>query len=322
MFSVVIPLFNKGPYVQRAFDSIYAQSFPPTEIIVVNDGSSDGGEQIAKSQTDPRVKVIDQPNRGVCAARNVAIAAATQPFIAFLDADDQWRPGFLATMRSLITAHPGAALYGAGYVTFANGKRTGEFGLQGEAGPVDFFKEWSRGHLLHTSTTVVPKVAAEAVGGFGEHVAYGDDYHFWAKLAMSGPVVLSPEWLSEYNMSVPGQIIEYYRTEHTRRFEVFEYERFLADALRRGMAEGHIDRSLAAFCRKDFGLGMLQRLYWGNFVAMEIFRDTLGLNSLPLGCMVSICCWVSRNRLAQLLLAPIMAGARSIRGFFKKTQWR
>ncbi|MFM7108186.1 MAG: glycosyltransferase [Planctomycetaceae bacterium] len=78
MFSVVIALYQKRGYIQRALDSVYAQSIEPAavpEIIVVNDGSSDGGDAVARSQADPRVWVIDQPNRGVGVARNAGIAA-------------------------------------------------------------------------------------------------------------------------------------------------------------------------------------------------------------------------------------------------------
>lgn len=316
MFTVVIPLFNKALSIQRALDSVFAQTFPPAQIIVVNDGSTDGSDKIAKAQSDARIRVIDQPNRGVSAARNAGIAAASEPFIAFLDADDRWLPGYLEHMKSVIEKHPGAVMYGAGYRTFKHGRPTGEFGVRAaEPGPVDFFREWSRGHLLHACTTVVPKAAAEAVGGFGENVAYGDDYHFWAKLALSGPVVLSPERMSEYDMSVPGQIIEYYQTEHTKRFDVFEYQRLLADELGRQVASGRVDSSLVALCRKDFSLGLLQRLYWGDFAAMRKFCDQLHLEQLPLGLPVTACCMVGRHPASWPLLRPVMALVRCVRGF-------
>lgn len=323
MFSVVIPLFNKAPYLQRALESIYAQTFPPAEIIVVNDGSTDGGEQIAKAQADPRVRVIDQPNRGVSAARNTGITATTQPFIAFLDADDRWLPGYLAHMKQVIESHPGAVMYGAGYSTFRNGRHTGNCGVRRTfPGRVDFFREWSRGHLLHTCTTIVPKAAAEAVGGFGEHVQYGDDYFFWSKLALRGPVVLSPEPLSEYDMSVPGQIIEYYDTEHRSRFEAFEYQKLLAHELRRQVEAGKVDASLVAFCKKDFGLGLLQRLYWGNFLAMQTFAATLALESLPLGPVVGICDWLSRHPSVQPPVAAIMRVTRAVRKGLRRLSQR
>jgi glycosyltransferase involved in cell wall biosynthesis len=323
MFSVVIPLFNKAPYLQRALDSIYAQAFPPREIIVVNDGSTDGGERIAKAQSDPRLIVIDQPNRGVSAARNAGIKVATQPFIAFLDADDRWMPGYLVHMKDVIEAHPGASMYGAGYRTFEHGRCTGDFRVRASApGLVDFFHEWSRGHLLHMCTTVVPKAVLQAVGGFGEHVAYGDDYFLWAKLALNGPVVLSPECMSEYNISVPGQIIEYYRTEHTKRFEVFEYQRLLATKLHEQVARGGIDKSLVQFCRKDFGRGLLQRLYWGNFSALQAFCDELQLRRLPLGAVVQACCWAGRQRFLRPSLRTGVATVRGIREFFIRRRGR
>lgn len=318
MFSVIIPLFNKAPYLQRALDSIYAQTFPPAEIIVINDGSTDGGEQIAKAQADPRVRVIDQPNRGVSAARNAGISTAKQPFIAFLDADDRWLPGFLSHMKQIIDAHPDAVMYGAGYSTFRNGRWTGDFGCRASMpGRVDFFREWSRGHLLHTCTTIVPKAAADAVGGFGEHVAYGDDYFFWSKLALSGPIVLSPARMAEYDLSVPGQIVEYYDTKHRKQFEVFEYQTLLSRELKRQIESAEVDPSLVAFCRKDYGLGLLQRLYWGNFAAMRRFCDTLALKSLPLGWGIRICGWISHHPSAHPPIAAMMWVVREVRGLLR-----
>ena len=86
--SVVIPLYNKAPYLQRALDSVYTQTAPADEILVVNDGSTDGGGQIAHAQIDPRVRVNDQPNQGVSAARNRGSASP-----ADITAAPCWGPG-------------------------------------------------------------------------------------------------------------------------------------------------------------------------------------------------------------------------------------
>jgi len=244
MFTVVIPLYQKRGYIQRALDSVYAQSIERAavpEIVVVNDGSRDGGDAVAKAQHDARVRVIDQPNRGVSAARNAGIAAAGQPFIALLDADDRWRPGFLARMRDLVAAHPGAALYGAGYATVRGGIVTGDHGVRpdeliaGSAAPgapvtgtVDFFRAWCRDHVVHPSGAVVSKEAVRAIGGFQEGLAHCEDHLFLAKLALSGPVVLTAEPLVEYDIAVPGQFIEFWRGPYQERFDVLDYHRFLA----------------------------------------------------------------------------------------------
>ena len=94
--SVVIPLYNKAAYVRRAINSVFDQSFDDLEIIVVDDGSTDGGGEVVAAIEDPRLRLIRQANAGVAAARNVAVGAARGRWVAFLDADDTWRPDRLA----------------------------------------------------------------------------------------------------------------------------------------------------------------------------------------------------------------------------------
>jgi glycosyltransferase involved in cell wall biosynthesis len=100
--SVILPLYNKAAYIRRALDSIAGQTYPDFEVLIVNDGSSDGSETIAAGYPDPRFRVIHQANAGPGAARNRGIAEARGEWVAFLDADDEWNPDFL--MRSLEVA--------------------------------------------------------------------------------------------------------------------------------------------------------------------------------------------------------------------------
>lgn len=106
--AAVIPLHNKAPFIQRALDSALAQTSRVDEIIVVDDASSDGGmkivEDMAALNCDVRFTLLKRntPGPGGYAARNAAIAASDADWIAFLDADDEWRPDFIATIRELI----------------------------------------------------------------------------------------------------------------------------------------------------------------------------------------------------------------------------
>lgn len=100
--TVIVPLFNKASTVQRALASVSSQSFQDWEAIVVDDGSTDGSGQLAASWPDPRVRVLTQSNAGPGAARNAGWRLADSPFIAFLDADDEWEPDFLLASRDIL----------------------------------------------------------------------------------------------------------------------------------------------------------------------------------------------------------------------------
>jgi glycosyltransferase involved in cell wall biosynthesis len=333
MFSVVIPLFDKRDYIQRALDSVYAQSIEPaavSEILVVNDGSTDGGDAVARRQADARVRVIDQPNGGVSAARNAGIAAAGQPFIAFLDADDRWLPRYLERMRAMIVAHPHAVLYGSGFTTVRGDEPVGRHGVRADellgrehgqpppvVGAVDFFRAWSRDHVVHPSGMVVPRHAALAIGGFANGLTHCEDHLFLARMALSGPVVLTSEPLVEYDVAVPGQFVEYWQGPYRERFDVLEYHRFLADELRRHTATAVAPdraRSFVAYARRQLRTAVLQRAYWGNFAAVSRLWAELRLADLQLGRLPRACAWIARQPALQPPLGMCLRVARGLRG--------
>ncbi len=96
--TVIIPLYNKERTVARALESVQAQEFTDFEVIVVDDGSSDQGPQVVRSFADPRFRMVHQPNAGPGSARNHGGNLARGDLLAFLDADDEWRPEYLGTM--------------------------------------------------------------------------------------------------------------------------------------------------------------------------------------------------------------------------------
>lgn len=102
--SVIIPAFNAARFLREAIDSVLAQSRPPHEIIVVDDGSTDATETVARRV--PAVRYIAQAHGGIAAARNRGVSAATGNWIAFLDADDRWTPGKLEIQRAALEADP------------------------------------------------------------------------------------------------------------------------------------------------------------------------------------------------------------------------
>lgn len=327
MFTVVIPLFQKGPYVRRALESVCGQTCPAAEIVVVNDGSTDGGDAVARAFVPPAggpvVRVIDQPNRGVSSARNAGIAAASQPYVAFLDADDRWMPEFLTRMRDLIARFPGAMLYGSGFVTSRDGRELRRYGvvpaeIEGtdpRGGRVDFFRGLAREFIVHSSSMVAPKAAVERVGGFPEGVTHGEDFLVWAKLALAGPVVLAPEPLAIYDVGVPGQAVDYWRGGYRKQFEILAYHRFLAGELRQ--RAGSPPDSFTAYAAGQLETAALQRLYWGNFRALAELVRELGLDTLPLGRRGRLACWIARHKIVWPAVATMMAAVRIARESLK-----
>jgi glycosyltransferase involved in cell wall biosynthesis len=119
--SVVIPLYNKGKYIERALSSVSAQTNPPLEIIVVDDGSTDDGpEKVRKlSLANPTISLIRQENRGPGAARNAGLARAKGKYVAFLDADDEWLPHFLEEgLQLLEDESANVSVVCTGYITY------------------------------------------------------------------------------------------------------------------------------------------------------------------------------------------------------------
>lgn len=102
--TVITPAYNVGRYIGEAIDSVFAQSFPDFEYLIVDDGSTDNTADVIGQRvgTDPRLRHISTGHRGACHARNVAIAEARGEFIAFLDGDDRWHAGFLQEQLSLL----------------------------------------------------------------------------------------------------------------------------------------------------------------------------------------------------------------------------
>src|SRR3954468_8200241 len=105
--SVVIPVFNGERFLQEALDSVFAQDVPGLEILVVDDGSTDGTEAIAR-RYGARVSCIRQENRGQASATNVGIRLARAPLVSVLDADDVWEPGALAALQRDLVSAPDA----------------------------------------------------------------------------------------------------------------------------------------------------------------------------------------------------------------------
>lgn len=197
--SVIIPLYNKGPYIARALNSILAQSFQDFEVIVVDDGSTDDGAAVVRGFAVHRIRLIQQENRGVSAARNRGIKAARAELVAFLDADDEWSPEHLRTIIRLRSNIPKAGAYATSYVESFPKKRIkmprfAAIPPRPWEGPLDYFKSCTYGDAPVCSSTVcIPKHILTKLEGFQEGFWWGEDTDLWGRVAFQYPVVFSWE---------------------------------------------------------------------------------------------------------------------------------
>lgn len=205
-FAVVIPLFNKETTIERAIRSVLDQTVQAFEIIVVNDGSTDNSSKVVESINDPRIRLVHQKNQGVSAARNRGIAEARLDLIAFLDADDEWLPGFLETIQRLVANYPHCAVYATRYMFGMPDGRTRPCIIRGLPDGFsgileDYFKIAARSDPpIHSSAVVIKKTAINAVGGFPVGVKSGEDLLTWARLAASFTIAYSCDPLTIFNI--------------------------------------------------------------------------------------------------------------------------
>ena len=194
--SIVMPLFNKSNQVLDTIASVLAQTVSDWELVVVDDGSTDGGAEKVSALDDERIRVVRQPNNaGVSAARNRGIELAQGDLIAFLDADDLWMPEFLSTVLALQADFPSACWFATGYQIRPNKGAPFAIRLRGPK------KNFKRGILsgyftvaicsdppVWSSATAVRRNAIMAIGGFTVGIGSGEDLLTWAKLAVRFPL--------------------------------------------------------------------------------------------------------------------------------------
>lgn len=202
-FSVVTPAYNSTATIELTVRSVLAQTRADLELIVVDDGSTDGTRELvaALASKDPRVRLIGQSNQGTAGARNTGIDAARAPLVAFLDHDDLWLPGYLDGMAAALEAQPGAGFaYTSAYmfddVREAMRRRT-SFQQYAGVPPAPVVHEQLR-MLIETnfvmSSTMVPAAVLAAVGGFATEIQGADDWDLWLRIVASGrPAVAAAE---------------------------------------------------------------------------------------------------------------------------------
>ena len=273
-FSVIIPLYNKAPYIRKALESVFAQTYTDYELIVVDDGSTDESACIVQQFIDERLKVkgdedvkgneevkgyrlevkgsengeadtpasrlsplasrlrlLSQPNAGVSAARNNGVAVSHGDYVAFLDADDWWKPTYLERMAQLIEDYPDAGLYASNYYYHKDGINiikvdipTGYFNY-----PTEYFKNFAM--PVWTGATMIPRKVYDEMGGFPLGIKLGEDFLLWAKIALQYKVAFLNEPLAYYNNTLPPNYRATYNLHAPEHHMLFRLEEVIGYSL-------------------------------------------------------------------------------------------
>lgn len=184
--SVVIAAYDAERTLGPALESVLAQLPQPAEVIVVDDGSRDATASLAASF--PQVRLIRQDNQGPSAARNTGIREASQPWVAFLDADDIWLPGKLARQLAALERHPAAVLLAGDWV------RAAPVAVQGRAPAPELetllgYRDVLLLNRFQTSTVLVRAEVLDTCGGFDPALDGAEDWDLWLRCARRGTVV-------------------------------------------------------------------------------------------------------------------------------------
>ncbi|TFH17830.1 MAG: glycosyltransferase [Lentisphaerales bacterium] len=237
--TVLIPLYNKAGEVERAVRGVLAQSEPNFSLVVIDDGSTDGSADVVARIDDPRIRTVGQTNLGASAARNRGLDEARTELVAFLDADDEWRPDFLTTVLALRTRHPEAGLWATGY------ERVFDHGLRAELPALirvpqspegglidDFFVSMEKDCPVCSSNILGSRGVFRETGGFPDKVELGEDWDTWIRIALKYPIAFSPGVQVRYHQDSSDRAMN--RRRHSGE------DTAMARTLRRALADGAI----------------------------------------------------------------------------------
>jgi glycosyltransferase involved in cell wall biosynthesis len=220
--SVIIPAFNAESFLSISIESVLTQTVPPAQIIVIDDGSTDGTSKIAENFLPlPQVTYLSQENQGQGATRNAGLSKASGEFIAFLDADDFWKPAFLEKCLNFLNGNPECVAVNTGLITRLHDGREiiQPESLHRTNSPTppfvidDFYAFWALHDHVRTGSAVIRKSAIDRAGGQRADLRVSQDLEYWGYIATFGKwgyipeplwvgnsraAAASPGWLNKY----------------------------------------------------------------------------------------------------------------------------
>lgn len=211
-FSIIIPLYNKAAYVEKALRSVFAQAYTDYELIVVDDGSKDDSKEVAErvlADCKAPYRLMLQSNAGVSVARNNGVSASHGEYLCFLDADDWWEPTFLEEIAALINSYPDTGIYGTSYTIVNETKhktRVASIGVDDgfKEGYIDYCQVYAKTLCmpLCTGAVCIPRPVFDEMGGFPKGIRLGEDFMLWIRIALKYKVAFLNKPLANYNQDV------------------------------------------------------------------------------------------------------------------------
>ena len=210
-FSVIIPLYNKAPYVAKAIASVLSQTFTDYELVIMDDGGRDDSFAIAQKAIEGHEHCFlhKQENAGVSMARNNAVALSNGDYLCFLDADDWWEPTFLEEMSKLVEEFPDAGIYGTNYTIVNETKhktRIAPIGVDAgfEKGYINYCQVYAKtlAMPLTSISIAIPRSVFDEMNGFPKGIKLGEDFLLWIRIALKYKVAFLNKPLAYYNQDV------------------------------------------------------------------------------------------------------------------------
>lgn len=208
--SVIIPTYNHANFVLQTLDSVFAQTFTATEIIVVNDGSPDGTAEVLRPITEAgRIRYIEQPNAGQAAARNRGLELARGEFVAFLDDDDLWPADKLEWQVRELDLRPHLLAIAGGIELFENDAPNDTNGRRDGAPPDDITSQEKNvtveglcdgPPMISPGQVLIRASVLRQIGGLNETLRGTDDWDLWFRIARIGKIKMVPQLALHYRV--------------------------------------------------------------------------------------------------------------------------
>jgi len=266
-FSIVIPLYNKKSHIKDTLDSVLSQNYDNYEIVVVNDGSQDGSEsiveEIAQQHPDGKIRLINQENGGVSVARNNGIKNAKHTMVCLLDADDEWKDGYLKEMDSLVQDFPDYKFYSVRHEI----KEEGDKIIFPAVDLADNFRGvvpkfiplyTSSDGIMHSSAVCLDRDYCMELGGFPAGQKLGEDVYLWLLYGMNTQLVFSNKILMRYS-----RVTENRSDVRVDKMDLPYYFRYFFKKLKEDSCNPN-NKDLLAYMRKNAWLHLAGLKLGGN----------------------------------------------------------